>query len=1384
MKICLSCEGVTETQAQRCGFCNARLVATDAVHYPVRRGELDAGNPLLGTVIDGKYRLQSVLGRGGLGTVFRAQHVGSLVTVALKLLHPRFSERPEYRRLLVPEARRAAAVVHDRCARVLDVGEGDEGITYLAMELVQGQTLDEVLQAGALPVAHVLDILIQVSAALAAVHEAGLVHCDLSPRNVMVSVEGGRLAAKVLDFGIARGVIAGVGGARGELQGFANPAFSAPELLAGEDVDARADIYSFGTLAWLMLTGSMPVDDADPVRAAAAVREGRLSAWPKVAGVPARLARLVQCCVRFAREERPATALDVHRQLVALRTGRGRYLPRVAMFVATVALVSALAVTGSERTAFLDLQPGALLELSAAPPPKDEPGSDLKAGDLDTLVCHYGGFRPRRLRVELARPGTVLTQIDLNPEVDPAAGTLLLSTAQTGWSEVVRGLVAASREGPVDLAFVVPGVGLLGVSRLRVDERPPTVEAQLEGAATTLRSDSVLLYRAADDLGIASVAAEVRFDAGGEATLALPSAGERFDIGRALRGREALAPHDSVQPRGSGSITVVVTDRAGFRSESAPLAFEVADLGAPEVTAIEGPAGQRSLTRLGDRLRFRVRLSAGEPGCRLRCGIAGKDQSVDLPLAVDVTDGPVSVACELAAGELVGDDDEIVLRLSVVDPAGNVSSEEFPVAVVDRSPTVRVVTSAAAHGPPVVWRRGELVLGPEGGEVVVAAGRAYAVVEARLESSARDLEADRVRLGEERDGGVVVRFAPLPAGLFRLHLSLTERAERLLAPVRRSVDVRVLPARIEVQVPTTRPHYVPGLLAAGVFGKRAAGVVGGLGEGPGWRLAAELRPYVGGWSWSGAVGAEVETEVRRAAAPLLPGLVPVRGRNRLLLRLDDVLGRRVFVVDRSGVRLPMDADGRQLVADYWWSDVAPQLVGEEVLVEYGQPARLRVRLPLPFRDVEPSELRLGVLNHEIRASQIAHDGARSIALFELPFADWSAAAELGSRPREDYAKGLRVRIRADITTPAGEERALTLPLTTTRSTLSPVRLGDLAALPEGLADLVLLPVLGPDGVFVEPVPPDAPPRFTFRPQQRVDVRNMPDILLQDREMVWRQALALAEVAASLTDEALRRRCVHACDPCGTSRLTTARLLPASAPPGAGDEVLAGVDYYQCWALSRLLGVAVAGDPALFRLPLGCELERAAFGDLGGTSCHGVGAHGGAVRMSAFQRPVARGLAPAFEREVGDVIATAYGVDFYGLDFGVSEWVLDLPHVPGREMLLQLWTDDHAVHLGRALAIGRGEADPPPDPVGPQTMLGVVRGLAFGDVAGLLDRDGSRLDPDRYESVPTSVPGVLRSEQLLRDGSDLLGRGRDPRLARIGFRIAADAAALARRWGYR
>ena len=105
MKICLTCEGISETDLLACSTCGTRLLATDAVHYPLRRGEEDSTHPLLGARIDGKFRVVNVLGKGGMGTVFRAIHEVSLVPVALKLLHPRYGLRQAYRDAFLAEAR-------------------------------------------------------------------------------------------------------------------------------------------------------------------------------------------------------------------------------------------------------------------------------------------------------------------------------------------------------------------------------------------------------------------------------------------------------------------------------------------------------------------------------------------------------------------------------------------------------------------------------------------------------------------------------------------------------------------------------------------------------------------------------------------------------------------------------------------------------------------------------------------------------------------------------------------------------------------------------------------------------------------------------------------------------------------------------------------------------------------------------------------------------------------------------------------------------------------------------------------------------------------------------------------------------------------------------
>ena len=152
------------------------------------------------------------------------------------------------------------------------------------------------------------------------------------------------------------------------------------------------------------------------------------------------------------------------------------------------------------------------------------------------------------------------------------------------------------------------------------------------------------------------------------------------------------------------------------------------------------------------------------------------------------------------------------------------------------------------------------------------------------------------------------------------------------------------------------------------------------------------------------------------------------------------------------------------------------------------------------------------------------------------------------------------------------------------------------------------------------------------------------------------------------------------------------------------------------------------------------------------------------------------------REIGDVIETEYGT-FVGLDFGVREWVFDIPNAIGAEPMLHEWLADHAGHLRRVQRIATGRAIAGRDPVGPSRLFGVVRGLAFGEENGLIDVEGRPLPTGRYGTLPASVPGVLRAEQLHCDGSPLVdpgGAARDPRLQRIGLRVAATAVDLVRR----
>jgi serine/threonine-protein kinase len=222
------------------------------------------GSELIGTVIDGRYRLESILGIGGMGVVYRAAHIGLRRQVAVKILQPALAASPEVRSRFEREAVAIGKIDHPNCVAVYDVGRLPDGALYLAMELLEGTALAHVIEhEGQLAPARALRIFAHVLRGLDHIHGAGLVHRDMKPENIfLVHQEDDPEFAKILDFGIAKPMAAselddGVKLTQAGMA-FGTPIYMAPEQALGNPLDGRADLYSASVVAYEMLCGQTP----------------------------------------------------------------------------------------------------------------------------------------------------------------------------------------------------------------------------------------------------------------------------------------------------------------------------------------------------------------------------------------------------------------------------------------------------------------------------------------------------------------------------------------------------------------------------------------------------------------------------------------------------------------------------------------------------------------------------------------------------------------------------------------------------------------------------------------------------------------------------------------------------------------------------------------------------------------------------------------------------------------------------------------------------------------------------------------------------------------------------------------------------------------------
>ena len=263
--------------------------------------------------IAGRYEVKSVLGTGGMSTVYCAFDTLLERNVALKVLHDHYGGDEEYVERFRREARSVAQLSHPNIVTVIDRGDED-GKQFIVFEVIEGENLKELVERGGpLPVRRALELGLEVGRALAFAHAQGLVHRDVKPQNVLLNDEG---RAKVTDFGIARTVDAVGQTETGTVLGTSH--YIAPEQARGEPIDAQTDIYAFGVVLYELLTGEVPYPGDNFLTVAMKhVNDPSPSVLDRRPDTPLRLASLIERCMAKRPADRPASMDRVVAELEA-----------------------------------------------------------------------------------------------------------------------------------------------------------------------------------------------------------------------------------------------------------------------------------------------------------------------------------------------------------------------------------------------------------------------------------------------------------------------------------------------------------------------------------------------------------------------------------------------------------------------------------------------------------------------------------------------------------------------------------------------------------------------------------------------------------------------------------------------------------------------------------------------------------------------------------------------------------------------------------------------------------------------------------------------------------------------------------------------------------
>ena len=409
-----------------------------------------------------RYTIEAKLGEGGMGVVYRARDTQLERTVAIKVLPPDQLADPDRKRRFIQEARAASALNHPAIVTIYDVGS-ERNTDFIVMEYVAGRTLDQVVPAGGLALKKGLRFAIEIADAVARAHEAGIIHRDLKPANVMVTDTGG---IKILDFGIAKllestapAVVTKTAAVTQDGTTVGTPAYMSPEQADGQRVDARSDVFSFGSVLYEMMTGRRAFSGDSRLSVMARIlNEDPVPPGRLAATIPADLEKVILRCLRKDPARRFQTMADLRVALEDLALESSAPAPLSPAAAPSDASLSSTRSSTRRRWAagvvLMAIVAGAYFVVqSLRTPPPAEP---LRAVPLTSLagVVRYPSLSPDGSHVVFSWTGPKQTNPDLYVQQIGTGSPLPLTTDpgndyRPSWSpDGLQDRLPSSRSGP------------------------------------------------------------------------------------------------------------------------------------------------------------------------------------------------------------------------------------------------------------------------------------------------------------------------------------------------------------------------------------------------------------------------------------------------------------------------------------------------------------------------------------------------------------------------------------------------------------------------------------------------------------------------------------------------------------------------------------------------------------------------------------------------------------------------------------------------------------------------------------------------------------------------------------------------------------------------